>query len=1305
MSRIQRTHLQRSFISIVSVFLTLLISLMLEGFFKIEVTPLFLAAVVFSSWYGGIVPGLIATVFSTLAKDYFFSVPLHSLALLNWTSGLNLIVFSSTALLISSLNSQLHTARQISDAKLTTLKVSYRQMLETNHEGVWIFDTQGETEYVNPRLAQMLGYSIEQISDRQIFDFINHQAGIKIEQWLEQQQNKDPQTKQQFDLRLQRQDQSELWVIISISPILNHQGELSGAIAILTDITERKQSEEISAQEQAKHDLERQSLRAILDLLPVGVIISDAKGQLLELNPAIKAIWGENAPLLDNTSQYHEYKGWWTNTGKPVAAHEWTLARTLTTGEANLEDEIDIETFDGDRKTILSSAIPICDATGAIINAVTVNIDITERKQIEAALRHSEAIAKARAEELETIMETVPVSVWIAHDPQCHYMSANRTAYEMMRMPIGSVMTATPASGEYPFPFKIQKNGQDIQLNELAMQQAGLTGQEVEAEFEFVFSENDIRYIYGKATPLRDTDGNVRGVIGAFLDVTERQQAEAERQKLMSLLQQKQEWLDLAQKSAKMGSFYFEVPANVNVWSKELEAIYGLNPGKFGGTYQEWAKFVHPDDLVNAEAELHRCITQTESEYFTDFRIIWQDGSIHWLQSRARIFYDDAGQALRIVGVNIDISERKQVEEALRQSEARLRQLLQSSIIGIIEAESEKITFANDAFLQMVGYTQEDVLAGNLNWQDMTPPEYNKIDQAKVEEVSISGVCIPFEKEYIRKDGSRVPIMLGAARLTFSPLRWVCFILDLTERKKAQAALQQSELMFRTMANTTPQMFWITQPDGYHEYFNQRWYDYTGETLEQAQGEGWLEILHPDDVQRTIEHWYDCLQTGKDYDIEYRLRRVDGEYRWHLGRAIPLRGENGQILKWFGSCTDIHDQKLAIEERAEAWERERTARIELEQANRMKDDFLAIVSHELRSPLNPILGWAKLLKTRKMDKIKINQALEVIERNAKLQARLIEDLLDVSRILRGKLSLNICTVDLVNTIESALETVHIAAESKAIQIQTKLTAKACKVEGDPNRLQQVVWNLLTNAVKFTPEGGRVEVRLERVGSLAQIQVSDTGKGISPNFLPYVFERFRQADEVTTRKFGGLGLGLAIVRHLVELHGGSVQVTSRGEGLGATFTVQLPLIATFQVYEDYVLPETIPNIQGLRIVVVDDDADTLELLTFILEQYGVEVQAVNSASAALEAIAQTKPDLLLSDIGMPETDGYMLIQQVRASEVASDTKLPAIALTAFAGESNFQKIISAGFQRHLTKPVDPLELATVISNLVPNYGQK
>jgi len=391
--------------------------------------------------------------------------------------------------------------------------------------------------------------------------------------------------------------------------------------------------------------------------------------------------------------------------------------------------------------------------------------------------------------------------------------------------------------------------------------------------------------------------------------------------------------------------------------------------------------------------------------------------------------------------------------------------------------------------------------------------------------------------------------------------------------------------------------------------------------------------------------------------------------------------------------------------RAQLYEAERHARSEAETANRIKDEFLAVLSHELRTPLNPILGWAKLLRTRKNDEATISRALETIERNAKLQAQLIEDLLDVSRILRGKLSLHIRTVELNGTITAALETVRLAAEAKSIQLQTLLPNHNVEVMGDGDRLQQIVWNLVSNAVKFTPPEGRVEVCLAQVGNEAQIQVIDNGKGITPEFLPYVFEYFRQADGKTTRVFGGLGLGLAIVRHLVELHGGTVWAESKGEGQGATFTVRLPLhksadsavLNAESAQIDMAIQESL--LAGVRILFVDDQADVLEFFTFALEQYGAEVTAVSSASEALEALVKLQPDILLSDIGMPITDGYMLLRQVRQLPPEKGGQIPAIALTAYAGEIDYKQAMAAGFQRHIPKPVDPLDLAIAIAKLI------
>ncbi|WP_143467699.1 GAF domain-containing protein [Leptolyngbya ohadii] len=423
---------------------------------------------------------------------------------------------------------------------------------------------------------------------------------------------------------------------------------------------------------------------------------------------------------------------------------------------------------------------------------------------------------------------------------------------------------------------------------------------------------------------------------------------------------------------------------------------------------------------------------------------------------------------------------------------------------------------------------------------------------------------------------------------------------------------------------------------------------------------------------------------------------------WHT-RHRPSERELRFLDLLARQAADLIEQRQDAVQRKQLLEREQAAREEAERANRIKDEFLAVLSHELRSPLNPILGWSKLLQNGKLDSAKTAQALATIERNAKLQSELIEDLLDVSRILRGKLSLNVAPVNLANTIRAAMETVRLAAEAKSITVEATLTPDIGLVLGDSTRLQQVIWNLLSNAVKFTPSGGQVNIQLECFDSSAQITVSDTGQGIAPDFLPYVFDYFRQADGATTRKFGGLGLGLAIVRHLVELHGGTVRADSLGEGQGATFTIRLPLMPSpSQADREERPPQPSLDLNGCKILVVDDEPDTRDLVAFVLEQQGAQVTAVTSAREALLMLPQAKPDILLSDIGMPEMDGYMLIRQVRALAPEQGGQIPAIALTAYAGDTNQQQVIAAGFQKHISKPIEPeLLIQTIIHLMAPN----
>ncbi|MEH2369836.1 hybrid sensor histidine kinase/response regulator [Nostoc sp.] len=525
------------------------------------------------------------------------------------------------------------------------------------------------------------------------------------------------------------------------------------------------------------------------------------------------------------------------------------------------------------------------------------------------------------------------------------------------------------------------------------------------------------------------------------------------------------------------------------------------------------------------------------------------------------------------------------------------------------------------------------------------------------------------------------------------------------KRKQAEESLQKSEAKYRRIVDTSYEGIWMIDSQTRTEFVNQRISQMLGYPAAEILGRSIFDFMDlADEIADEAKlGWF----KGEESDLkEGRLRCQDGSYIWTLISARAILNEQGKCLGAIAMLTDITDRKRSESERDRLLLLEQTARAEAEAANRIKDEFLAVLSHELRSPLNPILGWAKLLQSRKFDEAGLNKALKTIERNAKLQAQLIEDLLDVSRILQGKLSLNTIPVDLVSTIEAAMETVHLAAEAKTIDIETKLDPNVGKVLGDPARLQQVFWNLLSNAVKFTETEGKVNVRLERIDAQAQITVSDTGKGINPDFLPYMFDYFRQGDSTTTRRFGGLGLGLAIARHLIEMHGGTIGAESLGEEQGAIFTVRLPLIKDGATIEDDTNTDSSTAIfassplMGLQVLVVDDNDDSRDFFSFVLEQFGAIVTAVASGYEALQALTESKPDILLSDIGMPEMNGYMLIEQVRTLEAkVGAKKMPAIALTAYAGEINQQYALRAGFQQHIVKPVAPEELLVAISNLV------
>jgi signal transduction histidine kinase/response regulator RpfG family c-di-GMP phosphodiesterase len=491
------------------------------------------------------------------------------------------------------------------------------------------------------------------------------------------------------------------------------------------------------------------------------------------------------------------------------------------------------------------------------------------------------------------------------------------------------------------------------------------------------------------------------------------------------------------------------------------------------------------------------------------------------------------------------------------------------------------------------------------------------------------------------------------------------------QRRKVEAALDKSEKQLQTLITQNPDGIVVVDKQGIVRFVNPAaialFNCQEQELLEQLLG---FPVLGGDLTEVDV-----CTFPRKIA----QMRVVEIDWQGEYASLVSLR--------------DITERKKAEEERAILLE-------QAQAANRIKDEFLAILSHELRTPLNPILGWTKILRTRKLDASKMNQALETIERNACLQVQLIDDLLDVARILRGKISLHPSIVDLKTIISAAIETVRLAAQAKSIEINTVFDTDVGLVFGDINRLQQIVWNILTNAIKFTPNGGKVTVHLNEVNSYAQIEIQDTGKGIHPEFLPHVFDYFRQEDSSISRTVTGLGLGLAIVRHLVELHGGTVVAHSDGEGKGATFTIWLPLMAnSSDTPENSQDDNGDLNLKGVRLLVVDDEPDNRDFLAFLLESYGASLRTAASAQEALSIIAQEQPDLLVSDIGMPQEDGYELLRKVRSLPPECGGQIPAIAITAYAGESDRQQALAAGFMFHVPKPIEASELVSAIAQLV------
>ncbi|MEO8062086.1 MAG: PAS domain-containing protein [Pseudomonadota bacterium] len=712
------------------------------------------------------------------------------------------------------------------------------------------------------------------------------------------------------------------------------------------------------------------------------------------------------------------------------------------------------------------------------------------------------------------------------------------------------------------------------------------------------------------------------------------------------------------------------------------------------------------------EIGLARCLRDGKAEFEFPLRDdIWKLATC-WRERR--------DQQHVIVGITMDITERKRAALALEASETRL-QLAALALPGFVydwNCHSGKI-LRTSGIEQMLGFRGVEISPVSRWWEDLVHADDRGLSlPARVVRAADAGHdldSIACEYRVRHRDGRYVWIwdhcVLTRDRAG-TITRVVGNVLDITERKEAEARLATSEHRFKAALLATAGIIWTHSRDGRAIGEQTSWSAFTGQSSEELQGMGWTEALHSDDVQPTLDAWAHAIDSGEHLITIQRVRRRDGIYRTFSVHAVPVTDERGEIVEWVGSHTDITEQRAAEQQvrdsmlRLEtALDAERAARSQLNAAAHAKDEFLATISHELRTPLNAILGWTTLLQRPRVAVATINEGLKVIERNARAQTQLLGDLLDANQLMSGKLSLTFEPMDFNDAVRATLDSMRVTIATRKVRIESLLSEVPLPVMGDSGRLQQIVSNLLSNAIKFTPSDGVITITTGFDAGAAFCQVRDSGEGIAADFLPHIFEKFRQADVGSARRFAGLGLGLSITRQLVESHGGSITVDSEGRGKGALFTVRVPPLQPGDA-EGAIAHHHFPTrnsdkpLAGLTILAVDDEADSREYLQRLLAEQGAKIVSVSSASEALEELASDSGrfNLLVSDIGMPGSTGYDLIEAVRHKLKVDASDLPAVALTAFTRPQDRAQALDKGFQKHLTKPVQVGRLIGAIRQL-------
>lgn len=1098
----------------------------------------------------------------------------HQAAPRDWTDGeISLVrqVADRTA-------AEVRRARALREAQKSELQ--FRQMADSMPQIVWAARPDGKIDYFNRKWYEytglISGVALE-LNDEAVF----HGEDVRRSQGAWEKAVSSGGIYEQ-EVRLRRgADGTYRWFINRGLPVRNASHEVTGWYGTMTDIHDQRMAAEARVRNEER-------LTAALAVADMGTFDWDVRTNAVTLDARSREFFGFGAGQAVTAENLFQIV--------VPTMHEEVRRAFMTSlrKRGRLEIEYDIRHPSGEVRTILSISNVAVSTDGEPERLYGVFGNVTSRKQAEEERAGFIRAIEADKANLAAVVEKAPAFICVLRGPEHVFELANDDYFRLVgwRKLIGlTVREALP---------EIEGQGFFEMLDEVYMTGESVTGTEVPVmiELDGRVQERILNFVY---QALRDPDGNSNSIFVHGVDVTEAVKA---REAIVTSERRRKAALD----AAGVGAFNIDLRTYEMETDERLRAIFGVTADSL--SYEDAFSIIHPDDREMVRAKVAATTNPLDPQpYFCEHRVVYPDGSIHWVSARGRSAYEGSGNDRQLAsfdGTVLDITAKKKAEDEL---------VFQRHLLELIFRESPAA---------MALWRGEDLVFERVN------PVYQTL----------------FGRT-----------LVGKALLEAAP------------ELEGQGF---DDLLRKVLHTGVP---------------------FTGTEM--------LARFAPEAGAPSLDRYFDftyfqvCDPEGRPYGVYDHAVDVTG--RVLARRALE---ESQKLLE------------QALSERQSLLDAERAARVEVEQASRMKDEFLATLSHELRTPLNAIVGWTQLLETTPDLTEELAEGLEIISRNAKAQTQIIEDILDMSRIVSGKLRLNIQPVDLREIVRVAIETLQPAANGKGVLLEVVEGPVLKHLHGDPSRLQQVLWNLISNAVKFSPKGGKVEVSIQRVASQVEVRVTDTGVGIDPEFLPYVFDRFRQADSSTTRLYGGLGLGLSIVKQIMEMHGGTVRVQSPGKGLGATFIVGLPLVPLSPEEEAATAPRQGSRakdaaaghsshdhpLEGISVVAVDDEPDAVAFVQRLLMANGAVVRTASSASEALALILAEPPNVLVSDIGMPMEDGHSLIRKVRALPPNEGGRTAALALTAYARTVDRVKALEAGFQMHISKPVEPAELIASVAAL-------